>query len=74
MLNLQILSIDLHRAVETTDEILTEVHPPVQYAPEWCEMNNSAMAGMPNALAEAHYPGLHFSSLEGVPLDRPQHE
>ncbi len=48
MLNLQILSSDLRRAVETTDEILTEVHPPVQYAPEWREMNNPRFLNSPD--------------------------
>jgi broad specificity phosphatase PhoE len=58
-----LLSSDLRRATETTEEILKVVQVPVQYMPEWREMNNGALAGMPNALAEARYPGLYASSL-----------
>lgn len=63
-----ILSSDLRRAAETTEEILKKVQIPHQYAPEWREMNNGDLAGMPNALAEHRYPGLYFSSLE---MDEP---
>ena len=59
-----ILSSDLRRAVQTTEEILTEVHTPVQYALEWREMNNGDLPGMPNALAGERYPGLYYSSLQ----------
>lgn len=63
-----VLSSDLRRAAETTEEIRKEVQVPVQYAPEWREMNNGDLAGIPNALAEQRYPGLYFSSLE---MDQP---
>lgn len=59
-----ILSSDLRRAAEVAEEILKEVQAPVQYAPEWREMNNGDLAGLPNAVAEQRYPGLYFSSLE----------
>ena len=67
-----ILSSDLRRAAETTaettDEISKEVQTPVLYMPEWREMNNGELAGMPNALAEERYPGLYFNVLE---MDEP---
>lgn len=63
-----VLSSDLGRAAETTEEIREEVQVPVQYTPEWREINNGDLAGIPNALAEQRYPGLYFSSLE---MDEP---
>jgi probable phosphoglycerate mutase len=63
-----ILSSDLRRAAETTEAILEEVQAPVQYTPEWREMDNGELAGMPNALAKERYPSLYFNSLE---MDEP---
>jgi probable phosphoglycerate mutase len=54
-----ILSSDLRRAAATTAEILKGVQAHVRYAPEWREMNNGELAGMPTALAEARDPSLY---------------
>ena len=41
-----ILSNDLRRAAESTDEISKEAQTPVLYTPEWREMNDGDLAGM----------------------------
>lgn len=58
-----LLSSDLRRAAETTQEILKELGGAVQYTSEWREIDNGDLAGMPNSLAEQRYPGLYFASL-----------
>jgi probable phosphoglycerate mutase len=58
-----IISSDLRRAVETTNEILTVLPRPVSFLESWREINNGDLAGMSNALADIKYPGLYFKTL-----------
>lgn len=58
-----VISSDLKRASQTTEQILKAVDLPVLYDPEWREMNNGDLAGMSNELALQRYPGLFASSL-----------
>ncbi|WP_342554938.1 histidine phosphatase family protein [Paenibacillus sp. FSL R7-0652] len=59
-----IISSDLPRAVQTSSEIEAALDMPVMYTPEWREMNNGELAGMPHAEAEEKYPGIYFNTLD----------
>ncbi|MGZ9583718.1 histidine phosphatase family protein [Paenibacillus marinisediminis] len=58
-----IISSDLPRAVETTREIERSLNIKGAYLEEWREMNNGALAGMPNTEAEVQFPGVYFNTL-----------
>ena len=58
------LSSDLARAVETTNEIEQILKIESIYSEEWREMNNGILAGMPNKVAEEKYPGVYFNTLQ----------
>ena len=58
-----LISSDLRRARETAEYIAQKLALPIHDAPEWREMNNGEIAGLPNSLVEQRYPGLYFSTL-----------
>jgi probable phosphoglycerate mutase len=59
----RILSSDLQRALDTSNEIARALSLPVESSPNWRETNNGVIAGMPHEIANERYPGLYFSSL-----------
>ena len=64
----KIISSDLPRAMSTAQFTADELNLPVQPEMQLREMNNGALAGMPNDEALERYPGLFFRSLK---MDEP---
>lgn len=58
-----IVSSDLPRAMSTAKFIAEKLEIPIIKETTLREMNNGDLAGMPNNLAEAKYPGLYFNTL-----------
>lgn len=58
-----LISSDLRRAVETSNEISAKLNIPVRFLSEWRESNNGILAGMLNTEALQKYPGLFFNTL-----------
>lgn len=63
-----IVASDLRRAAHTAQIIQKALDVPLSYGEGLREMNNGALAGMPNEEALTRYPGLYASSLE---MDEP---
>ena len=59
----KIVSSDLPRAKQTAEILAKRLHLPVAFSPDFREVNNGALAGMENAVAEKQYPGLYWKSL-----------
>ena len=59
-----IFASDLVRTKETTDILNTMFHVPVEFCPQFREVNNGLLAGMKNDVANVKYPGLYWSTLE----------
>jgi len=59
-----LISSDLRRVVETTQEIEKKIGVSAEFSSEWREMNNGLLAGMLNSEALEKYPGLFFNTLE----------
>jgi len=59
----RILCSDLQRALDTANEIASELSLPVESSQYWRETNNGVIAGMPHEIANERYPGLYFSAL-----------
>ena len=59
----RIVSSDLSRALDTAGEIAAKLKLTVEPSREWRELNNGAVAGMPNEIADERYPGLYFAGL-----------
>lgn len=59
-----LISSDLRRAVETTNEISVKLNVFVKFCEEWRENNNGVLAGMLNTEAIEKYPDLFFSKLQ----------
>lgn len=55
---------DLPRARQTAQIISSALSVPVIEMPEFREVNNGALAGMKNQVAEEQYPGLYWSTLD----------
>lgn len=60
----RIYSSDLHRAAETAEILSNRLGCPVEYISELREIDNGALAGMRNELADERYPGLYWSTLD----------
>jgi broad specificity phosphatase PhoE len=58
-----LISSDLRRAVETTQEIEERLNISAQFSSDWRETNNAVLAGMLNSEALEKYPGLFFNTL-----------
>ncbi len=58
-----IFSSDLARAKETAEIAAKRLCLPVTLLPEFREVNNGVLAGMPRSEAAEKYPGLYFASL-----------
>lgn len=58
-----LISSDLKRTVETTQEIQVKLDISSQFSSEWREINNGVLAGMLNSEALEKYPGLFFNTL-----------
>ncbi len=59
-----IFSSDLARAKETAAIAAKKLCLPVTLLPEFREVNNGVLAGMPKSEAAEKYPGLYFASLD----------
>ena len=59
----KLYSSDLPRAIETVTPIATALNVDVTYIPNFRETNNGLLAGMPNDIANAKYPGLFWNAL-----------
>lgn len=59
----RIVSSDLHRALDTANEIANYLNLSVESSAQWRETNNGVIAGMPNEIVNERFPGLYFSSL-----------
>lgn len=59
-----IVSSDLLRTMSTAKFIAEKLEIPIIKETALREMNNGDLAGMPNNLAEAKYPGLYFNTLK----------
>lgn len=60
----RIYSSDLLRAMQTARPVADTLHLPVIPMPEFREVNNGALAGMKNELADQMYPGLYWNALD----------
>ncbi|MBE9915112.1 histidine phosphatase family protein [Paenibacillus donghaensis] len=60
----RIISSDLQRAIDTSNEIARELDLPVESSDCWRETNNGVIAGMPHEIVNERYPGLYFSALQ----------
>lgn len=58
-----VYSSDLNRARQTAEMISSALNLDVEYMPEFREVNNGDLSGMPNALAERKYPNLYWRKL-----------
>jgi len=58
-----LISSDLRRVVETTQEIEKKIGVSAQFSSEWREINNGVLAGMLNSEALEKYPRLFFNTL-----------
>lgn len=58
-----IYSSDIRRAAETAEMLSRRLGCPIEYVPELREVNNGALAGMRNDLADERYPGVYWSAL-----------
>jgi len=59
----RLYSSDLPRAVETAMPISKELNLEVDFKAEFREINNGALAGMPNDIADEKYPGIFWNAL-----------
>jgi probable phosphoglycerate mutase len=67
----------LPRAIETAQPIAELLHLEVELLPEFREMNNGVLAGMPNEQADREYPNARWSQLgwdEHYPNGESPHE
>lgn len=55
---------DLLRAKQTAEILSSALSVPFIELPEFRETNNGTLAGMDNQLAEKHYPGLYWNTLD----------
>lgn len=60
----QIFSSDLLRAKQTAEIISQKIEAPVEYLPQFREVNNGVLAGMKNSEALIEFPGLFWKTLE----------
>lgn len=60
----QIFSSDLLRAKQTAEIISQKIEVPIEYLPQFREVNNGVLAGMKNAEALINFPGLFWNTLE----------
>lgn len=60
----RIFSSDLFRAKQTAEIISNELNIPVEYLPQFREVNNGVLAGMRNTDALKKFPGLFWSALD----------
>lgn len=58
-----LISSDLPRAAQTAEAIGLALNQPVTYDSAWREVDNGALAGMPEEEARSGYPGLFWNSL-----------
>lgn len=58
-----IYSSDIRRAAETAEILSCRLGCPIEYIPGLREVDNGALAGMKNDLADEKYPGLYWSAL-----------
>ena len=59
----RIYSSDLKRTEETAIILANMLDVPVEFLPQFREVNNGLLAGMKNDIAAIQYPGLYWSSL-----------
>ncbi len=59
----RILSSPLPRAVQTARPAADRLHLPIEFRPEFSEINNGELAGLKNELALERYPGLFYNTL-----------
>lgn len=60
----KIYSSDLKRAVQTAEIISDKLGIEVDFSPDFREVNNGALAGMKNEIADLKYPNLYWRNLE----------
>lgn len=60
----RIYSSDIPRAAETAEILSRRLGCPIEYIPELREVNNGALAGMKNELADQKHPGVYWSTLD----------
>lgn len=60
----RIYSSDIQRAVETAEILSNYLGCRIEYIPGLREVDNGALAGIKNDLANERYPGLYWSTLE----------
>lgn len=58
-----LISSDLRRAIETTQEIDKKLNISAKFSSEWRENNNGILSGMLNSEALEKYPNLFFNTL-----------
>ena len=59
-----IFASDLNRTKQTAEILKRSFQMPVEYCPEFREVNNGLLAGMKNELAAIEFPGLYWSTLD----------
>ena len=59
----KIYSSDLKRAKQTAEIISQKLHLPIEFLPDFREVNNGDLAGIDNKLAEEKYPNLYWRKL-----------
>ena len=59
----KIYSSDLKRAKQTAEIISQKLHLPIDFLPDFREVNNGDLAGIDNKLAEEKYPNLYWRKL-----------
>ena len=58
-----IFSSDLVRTIETAQILNSVLQVPVEFCPQFREVNNGLLAGMKNDAVNVKYPGLYWSTL-----------
>lgn len=59
----KLYSSDLKRAKQTAEIISQKLHLPIEFLPDFREVNNGDLAGIDNKLAEEKYPNLYWRKL-----------
>lgn len=60
----RVFASDLPRALETAQPIANLLQLEEELLPEFREMNNGSLAGMPNEEADRDYPSFHWSQMD----------